>query len=338
MSVQSSWAWCSKCEVVFYGPHAAHSVCPAGGHHVVGTGSYNYELTFNGLYGQPPVPPIPPIPPAGTSHNPIPARVAGCYWTTWNPLALSAVDPAYNLIWLFAASCSSTGVLTWNGPSDATFIAELQARRKTGTCVLMTVGGASATVPLTTRASSTNFVASVKAVAAKMGGLDGLDFDIENDAGINATELVWIGQQLKAAMPGFNITWAGASPNWITSGPPATEAMVQAGVLDMVGVMCYDWGQSTEAAKISVTEQYINDWAGYVGASRVCIGIELPNADDPASNTFGGSASAIAVWNWAKTAHPGVRGMDIWTAYEDARAVGGSNGTFVSQVIPAVLA
>lgn len=342
MTVQSEWAWCSKCQGLFYGPHQAASACPKGGTHIAGTGSYNYGVSYTGTYvpSPPPSPPVTPPPPPASTRRRIPARIAGCYWTGWSPLPLGNVNRAYNLIWLFAAKCAANGTASWSMPSSETpqqFIADLQAKRAAGVCCLLTVGGSGAAMPLTSRANSTNFVNSIKALDLQLGGIDGLDFDIEINADINAAELTWIAQQLKAALPGFSITWAGADPSWITSGPAAVRAMVAANVLDLVAVMCYDWGQSAEAAKIAKTEAYITEWAGYAGASRICIGIELPNADDAANNTFGSAASAITVWHWALAAYPAIRGMDIWTAYEDARATGGSGGTFVTTVIPVVL-
>lgn len=299
-------------------------------------GGVTYDMTGTPVV---PPPPPPPPPPPVSGLNSIPEVVAGCYWTNWNPLTLGEVNAAYNLIWLFQATCASNGTASFSTGSEsaASFKTDLQAKRAKGVCCILTVGGSGVNVPLTVRANSTNFVASIKSIYTTLGGIDGLDFDIENTADINATELVWIAQQLKAAYPGFNITWAGASPSWITNGPAAVKAMNTAGVLDMVGVMCYDWSQSSEAAKISVTQQYIAAWVGYIGASKVCIGIELPNADDNADNTFGSYTSATQVWTWAIANYPGIRGMDIWDAYEDARASGGSSGTFVSKVIPFVL-
>ena len=84
MTVQDKWAWCSKCEGIFYGPHQATSACPKGGPHIVGTGSYDYQLDWAGTYVPAATPPV--TPPAAGGLNPIPARVAGCYWTDWNPL------------------------------------------------------------------------------------------------------------------------------------------------------------------------------------------------------------------------------------------------------------
>lgn len=304
------------------------------------TGTITGTLTIDGTTYNITGVPVTTPPPPSTGLNPIPNRVAGCYWTNWSPLPLGQVDQAYNLIWLFACTCNNDGTVNWGTPSSesaAQFKTDLQAKRAAGVCCIMTVGGSGRQVPLTNRTNSTNFVNSIKSLADSLGGLDGIDLDIEDLADIDATELVWIGEQLKAGIPGFSITWAGSSPNWITNGPPAAKAMTAAGVLDMVGVMCYDWGVSTEAAKETVSEQLITSWVGYVGASRVCIGIQLPNSDDAPGNTFGSYTSALSVWNWALANYPQIRGMDIWTAYEDARASGGSGGTFVSHVIPAVL-
>jgi hypothetical protein len=43
--VQYSWAWCYKCEGLFYSPFGSRSWCPAGGRHGV-TRSYNYYLNY----------------------------------------------------------------------------------------------------------------------------------------------------------------------------------------------------------------------------------------------------------------------------------------------------
>jgi hypothetical protein len=44
-SIQTGWAWCSKCQGLFYGPKQSSSVCPAGGTHN-GAGSDDYELSY----------------------------------------------------------------------------------------------------------------------------------------------------------------------------------------------------------------------------------------------------------------------------------------------------
>jgi hypothetical protein len=52
---QGDWNWCNKCQGLFYGPHQSTSVCPKpnpngsfGTHN--GSGSYSYDLPFNGSF------------------------------------------------------------------------------------------------------------------------------------------------------------------------------------------------------------------------------------------------------------------------------------------------
>lgn len=45
---QTNWAWCHKCQTLFYGPGEKDSACPRGGTHVRGTESYVYTLTVTG--------------------------------------------------------------------------------------------------------------------------------------------------------------------------------------------------------------------------------------------------------------------------------------------------
>lgn len=47
MSTQTNWAWCSKCQSLFYQPHQSTSVCPAGAQHN-GASSFDYDLTWSG--------------------------------------------------------------------------------------------------------------------------------------------------------------------------------------------------------------------------------------------------------------------------------------------------
>jgi hypothetical protein len=48
--VQGGWAWCQKCQGVFYGPNESTSVCPAGGQHDASQ-SYGYWIMSNGVVG-----------------------------------------------------------------------------------------------------------------------------------------------------------------------------------------------------------------------------------------------------------------------------------------------
>lgn len=342
--VQQQWF------ITHYVPVASHSPAPTALPTPVLPNSTPYP-TPKSTANPTPVPVASPTPsatppPATTSsspYNPIPSRVVGAYWTNWDPLSLANTAKSYNMLWVFSASSSGTsGAVSFGTPSSesmAQLKTDIQARRSSGTCVMLTVGGAGASFYLTNQTQSQNFLNSIYSIYNQLGGVDGIDWDIESASMINQAQLVYIGQQLKAHYgQGFHITWAAADPSWITNGPAAVTAMVNGGALDAVDVMAYDYGQSSESAKIQTSESYVNSWVSATGsASRVIIGIELPNADDGPTNTFGSYTSAITLWNWAHSTYPTIRGMDIWDAYEDARSSGGSGGTYVSQVIPAVL-
>lgn len=44
IDIQDNWAWCHKCQGMFYKPGQSKSVCPAGAQHD-GGGSFNYAIT-----------------------------------------------------------------------------------------------------------------------------------------------------------------------------------------------------------------------------------------------------------------------------------------------------
>ena len=43
--IQAGWNWCGKCQGLFFAGHGA-GVCPAGGGHAAGSGSYDYDMIF----------------------------------------------------------------------------------------------------------------------------------------------------------------------------------------------------------------------------------------------------------------------------------------------------
>lgn len=268
--------------------------------------------------------------------NPIPAKIAGGYWASYENQALGSVSSAYNLLYIFQLTCNSTGSVSWGTPSgetEAQFLIDLQAKRKAGVCCLVTVGGAGVNVPLTSRTNSNNFISSVESLYSTWGGFDGIDFDIENNSDVDSTELVYIAQQLKAWTPGFNISVAGFSPGYIPAIQSAAQAMSNAGVLDLVDVECYSFGDSNTNDQISDSESYLSLWAGLVGAGKIAFGMELANNEDSSSNTYASYTTAETVWNWALVNTPGIRGVFNWNTYLDTSAGGGA-GTFVSKVIP----
>lgn len=66
-----------------------------------------------------------------------------------------------------------------DGVSQSVFIAKVQAQQMQGKKVLISVGGATASIDLTTTANKNAFVSSMTSIINTYG-FDGIDIDIEN--------------------------------------------------------------------------------------------------------------------------------------------------------------
>jgi chitinase len=116
------------------------------------------------------------------------------YWHNWNDfnapyLPLDEIDDRYNVIVLsFAIPVSDIDmnmVFVPEGFSEAEFLAQIQSLQAAGKKVLLSVGGATASVNLGTTESKNDFVNSLSAIL-DFYQLDGLDIDIEHGASILA--------------------------------------------------------------------------------------------------------------------------------------------------------
>jgi chitinase len=101
---------------------------------------------------------------------------------------MANVSSNYDVIALAFANSDTSGNITFtrcpvsqcpNVESDATFKAAIKTQQAAGKKVIISVGGASGLVQLTTAASVTNFVTSVESIIDTWG-LDGVDIDFEN--------------------------------------------------------------------------------------------------------------------------------------------------------------
>ncbi len=116
------------------------------------------------------------------------------YWHNWNDgsapyLQLDAVDPRYSVIDIaFAEPAAGTTydmVFTPSGTPTNTFIAQVAALRAAGKKVLISIGGANATVQLNSDAQRDQFVSSLLSIVDTYG-FDGIDIDLEG-ASISTT-------------------------------------------------------------------------------------------------------------------------------------------------------
>ena len=110
------------------------------------------------------------------------------YWHNWNDanapyIQLDQIDSRYTIIEVsFAVPTSPSDMTMLFVPdvvSQATFIAKLQTLQSQGKKVLISIGGATTSIDLSTTANKNAFVSSMTGIINTYG-FDGIDIDIEN--------------------------------------------------------------------------------------------------------------------------------------------------------------
>lgn len=142
--------------------------------------------TLRLLYEKPVTPPHPSL--RGCAHRPIPGTdrllaqldIAGASY-----IPLDQIDTRYNVIEVsFAEPVSgstSQMVFTPSATAQVTFAAQVAALRSSGRKVLISIGGANATVQLTNDAERDEFTASMLGILSD-NGFDGIDIDLEGSS------------------------------------------------------------------------------------------------------------------------------------------------------------
>ena len=122
---------------------------------------------------------------AATTHAQTPALIG--YWHNWNDgnapyLSLDQIDSRYNVIEVaFAEPAVGTTYDMQFTPSltaPATFTAQVATHQAAGHKVLISIGGANATVQLNSDVERDQFIASMLAIIEAYG-FDGIDLDLE---------------------------------------------------------------------------------------------------------------------------------------------------------------
>lgn len=260
----------------------------------------------------------------------LPDKILACYYTTWDTSTykLSHVPTEFNVLYLFHAKPNGKPVNgSYNNVGDGSFYFEhydtvraddIQFCRRRGQRVLLTVGGAGAGFAFTDRGQSQNFVASFQAMAQRLGGLDGVDFNNYEAATLNdgnvaavATEMVWIAAQLKSI---FGASFAVTSPP--QPNDPRQQrlmaAMARAGVLDCAGSQYYDWSGFNEPGYI---KGRTDTWVSLLGdARKVVVGLSANYNNGPSMD------DCVREWSGIKKAYPDIRGMFAWSAQTNLAA------------------
>ena len=125
-------------------------------------------------------------------HAQLPTPALVGYWHNWNDVNapyrwIDSVDARYNVITVaFAIPVSNTDMTMTFVPDRGTnqeFITRIQRAQAAGKKVILSVGGATASVDLTTTQNRDAFVTSMSNLL-KTFGFDGMDIDIEHGASI----------------------------------------------------------------------------------------------------------------------------------------------------------
>ncbi len=127
-------------------------------------------------------------PPSAHGQDPSPALIG--YWHNWNDLSapyieLDQLDPRYHVIEIaFAEPAIGTTYdmqFAPSGTAQPVFIAQVAAHKAAGRKVLISIGGANATVLLNSDAERDQFVSSMMAILGTYG-FDGIDIDLEGSS------------------------------------------------------------------------------------------------------------------------------------------------------------
>jgi len=120
------------------------------------------------------------------SQTPNPALIG--YWHNWTDasapyIQLDQVDSRYNVIEVSFAVPTSTSDMTMTFTPDpalvGSFTTKIQSLQSQGKKVLISIGGATSTIDLSTTTNKNNFITSMTNIINTYG-FDGLDLDIEN--------------------------------------------------------------------------------------------------------------------------------------------------------------
>jgi chitinase len=269
------------------------------------------------------------------------------YWHNWNDLnapyiQLDAIDNRYNVIEVaFALPTSSSNMTMLFTPvivSQSAFITKVQALQLQGKKVLISIGGATATIDLTTTANKNAFVSSMTNIINTYG-FDGIDIDIENGSSIlisggtiaspgNIAQVNLI-DAIKLIMANYRIT----HPQKLLLSMAPETAFVQGGMsgfgsiwggyltlinglrdsLDLLQVQLYNSGtmygidsriytQGTADFIVAMTEAVIRGFntsgGAFAGLPASKIAIGLPACSSAAGGGFTDSATVKSAMNY----------------------------------------
>jgi hypothetical protein len=249
---------------------------------------------------------LPPLP-EGSGW---PAKALSVYFMCWSNspnISLGSIPQEFTDVRLSFAQGDPPRMVGWGAKGEADFKAGLKTLRDRGVKIVVSIGGAGGHV---NPANRTGFINGIKAIGSSLGGIDGIDWDIEGSAPMGPSDVVYICTQLKQHYgPEFAITMA---PNGSNVGNTPQQgysaiaiALNQAGILDAFGQQFYDSVVSAGAA-IGRINNY-KAWG--LPVAKYQVGMMVGAAD-----TYWDLSECVSNFKAIKQAHPQVSGAYLWEA------------------------
>lgn len=265
-------------------------------------------------------------------------KIAGQYWPAWETMYPHQIPSGTNMLLLsFAVPTgpSHNGNLMWDGPyvlDYSTFVDSVQTTRAAGRSVLLSIGGAEIDYLMDNSTKVTNCVNSIKSIYNQLGGLDGIDWDVENQPTPTA-QYVSASQQLKdfyGADFAISCSYAGNSDEAgsQTTYKAISQALEASGDLDMSTIQYYDYANPQTSDVQTRLGQLVNSWD--VDPYHLGVGVKYVPGDGAAWQT---TTAIINMWNTVEATYPTLRGCNNWESLYDHTSA--SNG-FSNVVGPAL--
>lgn len=278
-----------------------------------------------------------------------PSKLLGTYFESYrasSSFKITDVSTNFNLIYLFHCKFNADGSARFDHYAEVPF-ADIQTCRSRGQRVILTVGGAGNQMNWDTTAKVNAFVASFKDIAARLGGVDGIDFNNYEGITVNTANMISIAQQLKdyyevTAPPVAGFKFAITTPAAPNSPADQTlaKAMSDAGVLNWVAPQYYDvfvgWkhqgfisGLPAVAGQEHSGVNRNKTWVDLLGASKVCLGLSANYWGVGETTPYRGALTLSECqreWNECKRVYPSQRGVYAWNAQLEGSSLNQNGG------------
>lgn len=266
---------------------------------------------------------------------PFPTKVMGTYWMKWKEAGsprLVDIPRSYNVIYLafgvgerYQYGRRVTGNVLWSQsvyPSEAAFRNDLAAVRARGQRVLLSVGGAND--PFDWSATGARqFVTSVLGIYNRLGGLDGIDLDLEAGT-YNVPNMAWAIRTLRARIGSrFSVTMAPQPA--VYPHKDLARRLLARGDLTMIAMQTYDYREPSQQSRINSFKSRIQELKRSYGIPNHKIGLTVRvhgnNGRYNWSNAgnFWTIPGTVAMQRQMAAAFPGFKGQVLWEVAADRR-------------------